>query len=155
MRSTIIAAALALASGHALASSIEPIGQAPAASDSIVQINCTGCPPLVNVKLKKTYRVPVLTDGVQQVELRESDGKREIIRTDAWMGGSPVTFVSSSTAWFDKAGNATVAGLPAPAPATMPADGIDATARTAALPPAEPVFAPPTLDAENFQLRLN
>ncbi|MGD9477251.1 plant virulence effector HPE1-like domain-containing protein [Shinella sp. G-2] len=118
MRTLLPTFALVLLAAPALAGSIEPIAGAVSA-DSIETVRCTDCPAL-KPKLKgATYHVDAITPGTQKVEVREQNGERKIFRTEAWMGGSPVLFVSK-----------------APAVTVEAADGaqtVDAGARTSAV----------------------
>ena len=99
MRKTLLTVALVLASGSAMASSIEIIGQNRTSNGSVVSVTCTGCPPAV-VKLKSADAAPTLAPGTQEISIRDVDGKKQIQRTEAWMGGSPVTFMSSNSLWL-------------------------------------------------------
>ncbi|WP_064686157.1 plant virulence effector HPE1-like domain-containing protein [Rhizobium bangladeshense] len=153
MRQIFLGAAILLMAGSATASSIEVIGKAtPRATEgSIVTESCTDCPPLQAEVTKKDYMVPELKPGaVQATEIRDVGGEKKIYRTEAWMGGSPVVFVSKATP------EAMLAAVP-PAPST---DGIDMNATTAAVigSDAKPVAAgmaeqPAGLDVSDFKLR--
>lgn len=154
----------------AQAGSIEDVKALPkgASADSITVFGCTSCPPPAPKKL--AYTVPVLKKGEQKVVLKRVNGEQKIFRTDAWMGGSPVTYVSTPTKEEIAAlenGNQKVVG--------QKGDGIDQTAKTAAVnvPPlpllngnaasATPVAAdmaatpaePKPLDTSGFTLRQN
>lgn len=152
MRQIFLGAAILLMAGSAMASSIEVVGKAtPRADGSIVTESCVNCPPLQAEVSKKDYTVPELKPGAfQATEVRDVGGEKKIYRTEGWMGGSPVVFVSKATP------EALVAATP-PAP---PVDGIDMNATTAAVigGDAKPVVAgmteqPATLDASGFKLR--
>jgi RimJ/RimL family protein N-acetyltransferase len=39
-------------------------------------------------------------EGLLRDQVRDVDGKKQIMRTEAWLGGSPVTFVSKNPAWL-------------------------------------------------------
>ena len=126
MRQIFLGAAILLMAGSAMASSIEVIGKATPrpAEGSIVTESCADCPPLQAEVTKKDYTVPELKPGaLQTTEVRDVGGEKKIYRTEAWMGGSPVLFVSKATP------EAMIAAAP-PAPA---ADGIDMSATTAAV----------------------
>jgi len=84
--------------------------------------------------------VPTLEAGTQSVVVRNIDGQKRVVRTEAWMGGSPVTFVSKPTP-------------EALAAAGEPVDGIDMTARTAAVSNSSAPREPAPLDISDFQLR--
>ncbi|MBX4952341.1 hypothetical protein HJA95_22840 [Rhizobium binae] len=152
MRQIFLGAAILLMAGTAMASSIEIIGKtAPRAAGSIVTESCADCPPLQAEVTKKDYTVPQLKPGaLQTTEVRDVGGEKKVYRTEAWMGGSPVVFVSKATP------EAMIAAAP-PAPA---ADGIDINATTAAVigSDAQPVAAgmakqPAPLDVSEFKLR--
>jgi hypothetical protein len=92
--------AFVLAAGTAQAQSITPL----AANDhgavlSVESRTCTNCPPLKKTE-DTSYRVPVLQDGVQAVSVMEIDGQKKIVRTEQWMGGSPVIHVSKVPDWM-------------------------------------------------------
>lgn len=142
----------ALMAGSAMASSIDVVGANAASSDSsILKMTCTTCPPLQVVEAKKEYIVPTLADGtLEHSQIRDVDGEKKLFRTEGWMGGSPVVFVTKAPA--------PVAVAAAPA-----VDGVD-TATTSAVigTDAKPVVAgaagQPTeqrrpLDVSNFKLR--
>jgi hypothetical protein len=143
----------ALMAGSAMASSIDVVGANAASSDSsILKMTCTTCPPLQVVEAKKEYIVPTLAEGtLEHSQIRDVDGEKKLFRTEGWMGGSPVVFVTKA--------QAPVAVAAAPAAA----DGVD-TATTSAVIGADtkPVVAgaagQPTeqtrpLDVSNFKLR--
>ena len=147
MRTLLPTLALALIAAPALAGSIEPVAGAISAG-SIETVRCTDCPAL-KPKLKgATYHVDAITPGTQKVEVREENGERKIFRTEAWMGGSPVLFVSK-----------------APAVTVEAADGaaatVDASARTSAVgeeaarqAAAATMTASREFDPGKFELRL-
>ncbi|PDT31298.1 hypothetical protein CO660_04600 [Rhizobium sp. L9] len=152
MRQIFLGAAVLLMAGSAMASSIEVIGKtAGRAEGSIVTERCTACPPLQAEQSRKDYTVPELKPGVLQAsEVRDVGGETKIFRTEAWMGGSPVVFVSK----------ATPEALAAAEPSISPAPGIDMNATTAAVigGDARPVAAgiveqPPAPDVSEFKLR--
>ena len=152
MRQIFLGAAVLLMAGSAMASSIEVIGKTAAPADgSIVTESCAACPPLQAELIKKDYTVPELKPGVLQAsEVRDVGGEKKIYRTEGWMGGSPVVFVSK----------ATPEAMIAAAPSAPSADGIDMSATTAAVigGDAKPVVAgmaeqPAALNVSNFELR--
>ncbi|MBY5331750.1 plant virulence effector HPE1-like domain-containing protein [Rhizobium leguminosarum] len=152
MRQIFLGAAILLMAGSAMASSIEVVGKtAPSAEGSIVTETCAHCPPLQAELAKKDYTVPELKPGVLQAsEIRDVGGEKKIYRTEGWMGGSPVVFVSK----------ATPEAMLAAAPPAPPADGIDMSATTAAVigGDVKPVAAgmaeqPAALNASDFKLR--
>ncbi|MCH4544557.1 hypothetical protein MK632_01990 [Rhizobium changzhiense] len=152
MRQIFLGAAILLMAGSAMASSIEVVGKtAPSAERSIVTETCAHCPPLQAELTKKDYTVPELKPGVLQAsEIRDVGGEKKIYRTEGWMGGSPVVFVSKVTP----------EAMLAAAPSAPPADGIDMNATTAAVigGDAKPVSAgmaeqPAALNVSEFKLR--
>jgi hypothetical protein len=161
MRMSIFTVALVLAGGSAMASSIEPIHGDRTGNGSILSLNCVQCPALKKNEKVQEYSVPSLASGALETEMREVDGKPEMIRTDALLGGSPVVYISKTQTWFplDEAQS-----LAAKAKEPMPAndDGIDDSARTSAIDGSEPVtqagvnFAsqPARTDFSDFSLRL-
>ncbi|RXT28592.1 hypothetical protein B5P46_07360 [Rhizobium leguminosarum] len=152
MRQIFLGAAILLMAGSAMASSIELVGKtAPSAEGSIVTETCAHCPPLQAELTKRDYTVPELKPGLLQAsEIRDVGGEKKIYRTEGWMGGSPVVFVSK----------ATPEAILAAAPSAPPADGIDMSATTAAVigGDARPVAAgmaeqPAALNVSEFKLR--
>ncbi|OWV92313.1 hypothetical protein ATY78_01905 [Rhizobium sp. R635] len=152
MRQIFLGAAILLMAGSAMASSIEVIGAAPPRADgSILTESCANCPPLQADVTKKDYTVPELKPGaVQASEIRDVGGEKKIYRTEGWMGGSPVLFVSK----------ATPEAVAAAEPSAPSADGIDMNAKTAAVigGDAKPASAgmaqqPKSLDVSEFNLR--
>jgi hypothetical protein len=154
MRQFIIGTAMLLTAGSAMASSIEIIGKAPRTDGgSIVTETCTSCPPLQTAERKKDYTVPTLAPGAfQQSALRDVGGEPKLFRTEGWMGGSPVVFVSKATPEVLAAFKATV-----------PAEGIDPTATTSVTggdmkPVIEGMAGPAEqtapLDVSSFKLRM-
>lgn len=137
MRPLILTAAFLLIGGSAMASSFLSIdGQTRTSGNSIQAKVCADCPPIKPDIAKKDYIVPELPLGTQTTVVRQIDGEQKIVRTEAWLGGSPVVFISK-------------ASPEALAAAGVPMDGIDLGATTAA------VDAPPRpLDTSTFQLRL-
>lgn len=156
MRHLLLTAAFLAMTGPALASSIEIVGPAPARSASILVINCTTCPPLKAEEDKKAYKVPQIAPGTQAAEIVEINGENKLRRTESWLGGSPVVFISKAEGWSTD-------GSVIAAAAIVPDDGIDADATTAAVPgvgePAKaPLDAPSAskpLDATTYELRLD
>ncbi|SCW32158.1 hypothetical protein SAMN02927900_00595 [Rhizobium mongolense subsp. loessense] len=154
MRQFILGAAILLAAGSAMASSIEVIGKTPrTGGESIVTETCTTCPPLQTTERKKDYTVPALPPGaIQASALRDVAGEQKLYRTEGWMGGSPVVFVTKATPEVLAAFKVTV-----------PVDGIDPTATTSVIGgDAKPVIAGMSapaeqtapLDVSDFKLRM-
>ncbi|PPJ47577.1 hypothetical protein C0075_18730 [Rhizobium sp. KAs_5_22] len=158
MRHLFLTAAFLAVTGPALASSIEIVGPAPAKGASILVVNCTTCPPLKAVEDKKAYKVPQIAPGTQAAEIVEMDGEAKLRRTESWLGGSPVVFISKAEGWSTD-------GSVIAAAAIGPDDGIDVNATTAAVSggaAGAPVKAmlvgpagPKPLDVTTYDLRLN
>ncbi|MDK1488749.1 plant virulence effector HPE1-like domain-containing protein [Sinorhizobium sp. 7-81] len=174
MRSLLISGAFALLAGTAAASSIEDVVSGKAVNSSVAAVSCADCPPL-QPKKKSSYVVPEITPGTDKIELKEIGGEVKLVRTEAWLGGSPVVFVSKAPEEVVRAA-ATKTGGSATASASMgidlrqPATGgtispqIDETAKTAAvhaISHAEPVAASMAKDNSQefdpaaFELRLD
>lgn len=164
MRSLLITAALLCAAGPAAASSIEEMASGTVGSSSVATISCARCPTL-QPKAKPSYVVPELAPGTERVELKEVDGELKSLRTEAWLGGSPVVFVNKASQEAIEAA-ARNADQPAVADASAGADtvGIDRSAKTAAVATishAEPVAASMAADSSrkfdpaDFDLRLD
>ncbi|CAN7590981.1 plant virulence effector HPE1-like domain-containing protein [Rhizobium sp. LjRoot30] len=157
MRFFLLASAFSVIACSALASSVEPVTTKVSAG-SIVTKSCDACPELKITKSKRAYIVPTLKEGTQVTEIRDINGEKKMVRTEAWLGGSPVVFVSKAPEGAVTA--SATAGQPAQAAdIELPATGVDATATTAAVGVAgaeEPAIATstPTLDATNFNLRV-
>jgi hypothetical protein len=98
----LVVPAFVLAAGTAQAQSITPLDAARHGSTtSMVAKTCGDCPPPVDRADKEGgYKVPLLKDGVQSVAIMEIDGEKKIVRTEAWMGGSPVVYISKVPAWM-------------------------------------------------------
>lgn len=158
MRHLLVTAAFLAVTGPALASSIEIVGPAPAKGTSILVVNCTTCPPLKVVEDKKAYKVPQIPPGTQAAEIVEIDGESKLRRTESWLGGSPVVFISKAEGWSTD-------GSVIAAAASVPADGIDVNATTAAVPggaaavPSKAMMTGPAatrrLDVTTYELRLD
>lgn len=121
MRISVLILASLLAS-PAAASSIDLVKGMPAGkiSESMMHISCEHCAPAPAVATS-----PVLKPGEQTVELKMIDGEQKIVRTEAWLGGSPVVFVSAATP------EAIALYFPNK---NVPADGVDEMNKTAAVP---------------------
>ncbi|MFC3073808.1 plant virulence effector HPE1-like domain-containing protein [Shinella pollutisoli] len=140
----------------ALASSIEPFTAATGSGGSVSTVSCAACPALKAKPKGETYHVEAIAPGTQKIEIREENGERRIYRTEAWMGGSPVTFVSKAPAEPVEAADAADDAAPAVE------EKIDANARTGALDTAaadETATAAMSVsrefDPSGFALRLN
>ncbi|PST26312.1 hypothetical protein C7U60_04620 [Mesorhizobium plurifarium] len=169
MRSLLITAVLIYAAGPAAASSIENITSGESVNSSVATVSCANCPPL-QPKRKPSYVVPDLAPGTDRVELKEIHGEVKSVRTEAWLGGSPVVFVNRASEEAIRAA-AMKPGEPAaadPSASTLAAGtaeiAIDETAKTAAVATithGAPVAASMTsdrsrkIDPAAFNLRLN
>lgn len=168
MRSLLITAALVYAAGPAAASSIENVTSGEAVNSSVATVSCTDCPPL-QPKKKPSYVVPELAPGTDRVEIKEIHGAVKSVRTEAWLGGSPVIFVNDASdeairAAAMRTGEQAVADSSA---TTLPLGtaeiSIDSTAKTASvatISQAVPVAASVAsgsrkIDPAAFDLRLN
>lgn len=175
MRMLLITTAVALAAGSAWASSIEDVVSGQAVNSSVATVSCPQCPPL-QIKKKVTYVVPEIEKGSEKVELKEINGEMRLVRTEAWLGGSPVVFVSkpaesavkADAAATDHADMATAAALGDLADQSahaVVAPAIDETAKTAAvatITEGEPAIAASAVvagsrqfDPASLELRLN
>ncbi len=96
MRSLLITAALVSAAGPTAASSIEDVTSGEAVNSSVATVSCADCPPL-QPKKKHSYVVPELAPGTDRVEIKEIHGAVKSVRTEAWLGGSPVIFVNDAS----------------------------------------------------------
>ncbi|TNM65927.1 plant virulence effector HPE1-like domain-containing protein [Aliirhizobium smilacinae] len=92
--------AFVLFAGTAQAQSILPLSSnTQGTSPSMLSMTCETCPPL-KASDDSNYKVPVLRGTTQSVSLMEIDGQKKIVRTDAWMGGSPVVYISKVPDWM-------------------------------------------------------
>jgi hypothetical protein len=174
MRTLLLTLASLATAGTAGASSLENVIPGSNAN-SVSQFSCTHCPPLV-VKKTSNYIVPDVAPGTERVERKEINGEMKLVRTEAWLGGSPVVFISKAPEEPVKAAqvepepqqllpgvaSAAADGVPADAPAAAIAV-IDTTAKTGAVTTASMAemgaVTPQNshsqeVDLENFQLRL-
>lgn len=174
MRALLFTLASLAAAGTAGATSIETVTAGQNVNNSISDISCGQCPPLV-VKKKTSYIVPEVAPGTARVELKQINGEMKLVRTEAWLGGSPVVFINKASEADIKAAQATTPtqehlatattgnALPVEAQATATLNIIDNTAKTAAVATASMAdIASVTpqdnqsqeVDLQNFQLRL-
>lgn len=123
---TILALA---AASPAAASSIENLSTIPIANpESVVEIRCGDCVGHETIE-EPTYKVPELHGSTQRLELQDRNGKPALMRTEAFMGGSPVTFVSLNPVFIDSEKSAIAVRSGAPAKG----DGVDMQATTSAV----------------------
>lgn len=156
MRNLVLTSILLAAAAPAYASSIEVVGPQAAKGNSIIVMSCADCPAPQEAPMKRSYVVPHVAQGKQAAEIVEVNGEKKLKRTEAWMGGSPVVFMSAAEGWTTDGSVVAAAG--------PQEDGIDAQATTAALPVAAPAPAvsagmngpsePKPLDLTTFDLRL-
>ena len=139
MRRLFLTAIVALTGGSAMASSIEYINGVHVANGSFIRRDCAGCKPMKGKAVAQGYAVPSIEPGTQHTEMREVDGKRTLLRTEAWLGGAPVTFVSTNPAWMAETSSTAIATYDDAEPVAHPAEtvstpaGIDVTTTTAAV----------------------
>lgn len=81
----------------ASASSIEIIVSGERVGNSVETITCKHCPPVRVANEPSAEKVPDLPRGQQKIEVRRINGELKVLRTEAWMGGSPVLYVSEPT----------------------------------------------------------
>jgi hypothetical protein len=101
MRVILLAGMMSMAATYAQAASSIDVVSSDSTARSIERVACPDCKP---PKAKKAATPDiVLKPGTQKVELREVNGELKVFRTEAWLGGSPVTYVSkASTEQIDK-----------------------------------------------------
>lgn len=101
MRLILLAGMMSMATAAAGAESSIDNVKTNDTTTSIDYITCPACAPLKTKKVEKpTF---VLKPGTQKVEVKDVDGVLKVYRTEAWLGGSPVTYVSkASTDLIDK-----------------------------------------------------
>jgi hypothetical protein len=162
-----LATAIVLASSTAFASSITTIAGAHGAGPSIVQKRCAVCEPLKPRAEASSYRVPDLEYGAQKTDIVEIDGEKKIVRTEAWLGGSPVIHVSKLPIWMvnekaiaalhPRANGSTEIEL---ATTAATGDGVDIESTTGALKTStdatritEAAVSPTPLSIDSFRLR--
>lgn len=93
MRFNMLVLALVSTAATAQAGSIDVVRTGEDTSRSIETIRCDGCAARAK---KKIEAVVELEPGTQRIEIREVNGVRKVFRTEAWLGGSPVTHVSKA-----------------------------------------------------------
>lgn len=133
----LAAAALVVSVGAATASSIQAVHGSSNSNNSIISVTCKGCPPVGPKTRPDQDAVVDLPAGTQTVSTRLIDGQTQTVRREAWLGGSPVTFVSTNPIWLP------VPDATAPVPDQPPA--LDTTARTASTIPED---APVLVDGD-------
>ncbi|MBB4953819.1 hypothetical protein H4S14_001879 [Agrobacterium vitis] len=128
MRVVIVAGFIMAASGlwsasAAQSASIETIVTESRATPSIVTLTCTTCPPLSETRKAAVDVPPKLAVGTQKIQVRTVNGKKQLVRTEAWLGGSPVVFINKQGGWLDN-GSQLVG---------MSSDGVDSATETGAV----------------------
>ena len=156
MYSHVLTVLAAFAASPAAASSVERWSTIPIANPpSITTMTCTACAPSTAPAQPEGESLPSLAQGEQRLSVEDRNGTPTLVRTEAWMGGSPVTFVSVNPVWVEteKGVLAGRDGTPAKG------DGVDLQATTSAVAPAaaateasEPARIAPVADtsAPNF-----
>lgn len=165
MRLLLITTLFGLVAGSATAASVEAVVSGSTDNASVATISCAECPPL-QTKKKVTYVVPTIGAQGETVELKEINGEMRMVRTEAWLGGSPVVFVSKPPKDVIKAATSK-SGDPAVATAATAADGdrpeahdvaplvIDQTAKTAAVGASMSEQGSRQFDPNSLELRLD
>ncbi|MCJ8517582.1 hypothetical protein ABID21_000353 [Pseudorhizobium tarimense] len=146
----LLTSALILASCPTLASSLTLV-ITHGGNGSVVMKSCSDCPPLKPKDEASGYKVPVLEPGVQKTEVVEIGGEKKVLRTEAWLGGSPVVYVSKVHDWTFA--NSSML-------ASSSRDGIDRQALVGSVEAdmssaADPAQEPQALNLATMQLRLN
>jgi hypothetical protein len=95
MRVHIMALAAFSVAGFAQAASVESVKTGTDKVRSIETIHCEKC--VQQAKKKVAPAAIELAPGTQKVELRTVNGETKVYRTEAWLGGSPVVFVSKAS----------------------------------------------------------
>ncbi len=110
----ILTAGMMFIGGTAMASSIEVLHGGKTSNGSVLIITCDACSsaPVASKALTKA----VLERGTQNISTRDIDGRKETVRTEAWLGGSPVTFVSSNPLWLPQDHSQAVVAEHSPTP---------------------------------------
>lgn len=155
MRMFLLAGVISMAATAVQAeSSFTVVGATNRTTGSVEQITCPTCAPLKTKKIEKTEIT--LKPGTQKVEIREVNGEKKVFRTEAWLGGSPVTHVSKVIMDLGEkeSGASTTADVPPVMidSSTTSAVNADMTGKTM---PAEPAQQTKTFNAKDLQLRLN
>jgi hypothetical protein len=159
----ILTFAIALSGAPAYSASITTLGGTPEQVPSVVHSRCDNCPAPTPPADRSTYHVPSLQTGTQRMEVREIGGEKKLTRTESWMGGSPVVYVSKLQDWEQSpstlAGvqpSATDSGTVPGDERAPPSDGVDLTATTSAVETEQSMASAngASLPLEQFNLRL-
>ncbi|MBP1850381.1 plant virulence effector HPE1-like domain-containing protein [Rhizobium halophytocola] len=153
MRGILLTVSLLAIAGQSHAGSIEYLTARDARGDSVMSISCAHCPAPKPAEATAND-VPSLAIGTQKITVSDIGGVRKVMRTEAWMGGSPVTFVSTSPVWAADANGTELAIAPyvdtaATTAAVEPAKTGPSTTDTAGAEPLSPSAA----DDENLRLK--
>lgn len=97
MRGFIAGSILVLAAMPAMANSIQNLTSGTDENHSLVFIKCTTCKE-EKVEVKPDYIVPELSPGTEKVNIIDTDAGKEVVRIEAWQGGSPVRRISKTQA---------------------------------------------------------
>ena len=157
MRVIFLASLVSLAAASVQAGSIDVV-KSDDVNRSIDFVTCAECPAL-KTKIVEEPEV-TLKPGTQTIEVRKVNGELKVFRTEAWLGGSPVTFVSKASG--DLIIKQSAENVPADDPKAAPVL-IDKDATTSAVSAdmdAQPAIAEKpkqvqALDPQTLQLRLN
>lgn len=169
MRLTLLTLIVVASGASAQAGSIDMVKSGQDASKSIEHIRCDAC--VKKMEKKAAAAVIELAPGTQKIEIRDIDGVRKVYRTEAWMGGSPVVYVSKVIGQDppvvdeDKSDETTqeTADTPAAVTTSQPAaeaDMIDEKSKTSAVTAdmganAKVAIKAAPFDPSKLQLRLN
>ena len=117
---------VSLLASPAFAGSFEVVKSLPKGTEteSVLPVTCPTCQAAPLKTGTKAVDVVTLKPGEQKIELKTINGEEKIVRTEAWLGGSPVVFVSKATPEM----------IAAYFPGKTAPDGIDSASKTAALP---------------------
>lgn len=141
MRHLLLIAAVTICATPAFASSIEIMAPVSSGNGSVLAMSCADCPALKKNSQTPDYVVPSLERGTQKLEIVDQGGEQKLLRTESWMGGSPVVHVSRTSLWTPAEDGRTLA---------VAAD-VDREAKTAAVGGKK---LPVDLDTAGFDLRL-
>lgn len=157
MFSSVLALVASIAAGSADTSSISVLSGKPVAgTPSVIEIACTDCNGKRPRLSRSTYVVPSLETGYERVTISEIGGKPAVTRTENFMGGSPVRFVSLNPVWVEREQQLMLTR----SVSSGRSDGVDVKATTSAVSadaakPAvvTPVEEPALPDFSKFELR--
>lgn len=146
----ILAATLCAGASTAHAGSVDVYKPTSGTRKAIIEIGCPACVRAAEQAAAKD--VVTLEQGEQIIELRDTGSGMMVYRTEAWLGGSPVTMVSkASEADLIAHGAASAETQHAAAPETEVEPGDAEAVATVEPAAAKPVIAnasTPGIDAE-------